>query len=91
MPPMDETLRQNLIIVARILGRCILVGFAIALIWFGAYESGVLCSLHGKLFPMSEHECALLSYGGIGIFKLFIFTFFLIPWIAIKLELRRRK
>jgi hypothetical protein len=75
--------------LARIFIRCFIVGFIFVLVWLGAYLCGLTCSL--PLFPMTQQECSIMTYAGIGLFKIFNLLFFLIPWIAIKLELRYRK
>jgi hypothetical protein len=84
---MTETLET----VARVLGRCTIIGLAVVTLWFFGYVSGLVCGVHLKMFPFTEHECALLNYGGMGILKMLVLTFFLFPWIALRLELRRRR
>jgi len=85
-PVQDEALRT----FSRILGTCILIGFGLSTLWFVAYEGGLVCAIHPRLFPMTDQECTLLTYGGIGIFKMLVLVLFVAPWIAIRLELRRR-
>lgn len=76
-------------VVARILGWSTLFGMALALVWFSLYASGLLCSL--PLFDLTPHECGVITYGGIGLLKLIVYTLFLVPWLAIRLELRRQR
>ena len=81
-------MKENLEIIARILGFCTVFGVILVLVWFGLYSTGFLCSF--LMFDLNQHECGVMTYGGIGLMKLMIYTFFLVPWIAIKLEIRRQ-
>ena len=83
----DESLR----LASRLLGRCILIGFALSTLWYLAYAGGLVCAIHPRLFPMTEQECVLLTYGGIGLFKMLVLILFVAPWLAIRLELKRRR
>jgi bacteriorhodopsin len=81
-------MKANLEIIARILGFSTVFGVLLVLIWLGLYSTGFLCSF--QMFGLTQHECGVMTYGGIGLMKLVIYTFFLVPWIAIKLEIRRQ-
>lgn len=81
----------NLESAARILGRSAIIGLVIVSVWYAGYMGGLVCGIHGKWFGLDEHECSLLSYGGMGILKMLVLTFFVFPWMAIKLELIRQK
>ena len=81
----------DLEVLARILGRCTLFALALVLVWFGLDVSGLACRISTAMFDVSAHECALLNYGGIGLLKLLTYAFLLGPWIAIRLEIRRRR
>ena len=75
---------------SRILGRCIVMYIALALLWFALYLVGGVCSL-GKMLDITEHECAVITYGGIGLLKILGLVFFVFPWFAIQGELRNRR
>jgi hypothetical protein len=49
----------------------------------------IIDEIHGKMFGLSAHELDLIIYCWFGLFKLFVFIFFLFPWIGIKLVLRK--
>jgi bacteriorhodopsin len=81
-------MKTNLEITARILGFSTIFGIVLILIWLGLYLTGFVCSF--EMFNLTQHECAVASYCGIGLLKLVVYTFFLIPWLAIRLEIRRQ-
>lgn len=80
----------NLETLARIWGRCTVISYVVLLIWFGAHITGFLCDMYGPMFDLTPHECAVVNYGGIGLMKILVLVFFLFPWCAMRLELRRR-
>ena len=82
-------MKTNLEVIGRILGVSTLFGMALALVWYGAFVSGLACRF--QQFGLTQHECEVATYGGIGLVKLLTYTLFLGPWVAIKLELRRHK
>jgi hypothetical protein len=83
-------LMENL---AGILIRCFCLAYALLLIWF------VFCLVGGdwgynltsQWFKVSKHEYELVCYYGIAFMKICVLTFFFIPYIAIKLVLRKNK
>ena len=77
--------------ISQILGLCILFGIAFLLIWFGAFLWGSeLIYRQGQWFGLTPHECQLVAYGGMGFAKILILVFFLFPYLAIRLVLRKR-
>ena len=79
--------------LARILLRCFVLGFLLLLIWTGAFvfAGNVIHNLHGKMFGLSEHDLNVIHYCGIAFVKLCVFLFFLFPYIAVRMVLRKRK
>jgi hypothetical protein len=77
--------------IAQVLLRCTVLGFGLLLLWFGAYLliGDLIYQLHGNMFGLSQHELDVIHYCGMGLVKLFVFVFFLFPWIAIKLVLSK--
>ena len=77
--------------LAKILLRCFVLGFLLLLIWVGAFvlARDVIHNLHGQMFGLSAHELDIIHYCGIALVKLCVFLFFLFPWIAIRLVLRK--
>lgn len=79
--------------VAKVLGKCVILGFVLLLIWAGAFflARNVFYGLHGSMFELSPHELDLIHYCGIAFTKLCVLLFFLFPWASIRLVLRTRR
>ena len=78
-------------VIAAILFRCVVFGFALLVIWFGLFllASNVVFGLHGSMFGLSPHELSVIHYSGMVCLKLVVISFFFFPWAAIKLMLRK--
>ncbi len=78
--------------LATILGGAFLINYAILILWFLI----MLCApdwffgLNAKLFALNRHEVELINYGAMSFMKLINLVFFLSPYLAIKLMLRRK-
>lgn len=83
-------LMENL---AGIFIRCFFLTYALLLLWFVFYlfvgDWGY--NLTTQWFKVSKHEYDLLSYCGIAFVKICVLIFFLAPYIAIKLVVRKNK
>ncbi len=88
---MNEQSYHSLRMVSGILLRCWVLGFAMLLICFVAIEllRKPIYNLHGAMFGLGTHELDLIVYCAVGLMKLAVVTLFFIPWLAIKLSLRR--
>jgi len=77
--------------LAKVLIRCGMIGILLLVFAFVVFmlTGEIIDRLHGKLFGLSAHELNLIIYCWLGLLKLFVFTFFLFPWIAIRLVLRK--
>jgi hypothetical protein len=86
-------LNELLDAVSGILWRCFLIGIVFISIWFGVFKwgTGLVYRQGQQWFGLSPHECALVAYCGLGLAKVFTYLFFLAPWIAIRLVLRKRR
>ena len=84
-------LNEKLEVASRILLRCAVLGILFLLIWaavyFGARD---FFYAQGQWFNLTPHECDLIHYGGMGLVKIFILIFFLVPSIAIRMVVRKR-
>jgi hypothetical protein len=87
----DEVL-NGLDVVAEILLRCFLFSLALLIVWFMSYVVGGdwIYSIHSKWFILSKHEFVLMNYYGMALVKLCAIVFFLLPYGAIKLMLRKK-
>ena len=83
---------SDLEILSNILIRCFFIGVVFITFWFIFFllggEAGHM--IHSKLFQISRHEYDLLNYCGMAFVKICNFLFFLFPYIAIRMVLRRR-
>jgi hypothetical protein len=78
--------------ISKILLRCVVLGFLLLLLWFGAclLPGDLFYELQIRLFDLTRHELSLIQYCGIALVKTCVLLFFLFPYIAIRLVLRRR-
>jgi len=79
-------------ILGKTLLRCWIIGFLMMLLSLVVFmlTGEVIYSIHGKMFGLSPHELDLIMYCGLGLFKVFVLIFFLLPWVSVKLVLRSR-
>ena len=78
--------------LAKILLRCFVMGYVLLLVWFivSFFGGGLIYGIGGKLFGLTPHEVDLINYCGMAFVKCAVILFFLIPYIAIRLVLRKR-
>lgn len=72
-------------------GCCTIFGFILLYTWFAAFAlpGNLVCSLSFRLFEITQHECAVINYAGIALLKLIVLVFFLFPWLALRILLRK--
>ncbi len=90
---MQEFTREFYGTLVKVLLRCWIFGSALLVIWFGAawLLGDIIHQLHGPMFGITKHELDVMFYGGMGILKLFVFVFFFIPWLSIRLVLNKMR
>lgn len=73
-------------VLSRILLACTLINYGVLVLWFALFvlARDLLRRLHGRWFRLSEPVFDAVHYGGMGIYKLLIFMFCLVPWIALQ-------
>jgi hypothetical protein len=83
--------RDLLDAVAKVLLRCTLFGFLLLLFWFAAVmlAGDLVYRVHGGMFDLHRHELSVIHYCGMGLVKLVVGMFFFIPWVSIRLVLRK--
>ena len=79
--------------LAKVLLRCFVLGVLLLLISFGVFlvADDWAHGFHAKWFDVSKHEFDLMYYYGMIYVKICVILFFLIPYIAIRMVLRKRK
>lgn len=83
-------LMENL---AGIFIRCFFLTFALLILWFVLFlaaDDWGYC-IQSYWFELNRYEYDLLNYYGMAFVKMCAFIFFLFPYIAIKLVLRKNK
>ena len=88
---MSTQITEWLEVVAKILLRCWIIGFLLILFSLVVFmlTGEIIDEIHGKMFGLSPHELDLIMYCGLGLFKVFVLIFFLLPWSSIRLILRK--
>lgn len=89
---MTTHISETLEVVAKILLRCWMFGLLLLFIWFGFFMVApkVIYDLHGRLFDLTPHELNIIHYSGMAFVKLVVICFFFLPWVAIRLVLKRQ-
>ena len=82
-------LKNFLEITAKILIRCFILNLAVIILWFFFSSCQWGYEFSSRLFDITKHEFALINYGGIAFAKLCNIMFFLFPYVATRLVLRR--
>jgi hypothetical protein len=78
--------------IARVLITCFGIGILFLAIWtvlvMGLPDRA--WQIHAKLFDLSREQVALVHYAGLVITKAGVFALFLLPYLGIRLALRKR-
>jgi Family of unknown function (DUF6868) len=79
--------------IAKVLLRCVVFGILLLLLWMGVYllAGDLVYRINGPLFGLTQHEMNLMHFYGIAIVKCCVLLFFLSPYLAIRLVLRKSK
>lgn len=44
---------------------------------------GFICKMHGKMFGINEDKISVILYSYLGVYKIFVITFNIVPYIAL--------
>ena len=88
---MSDSTKELLETTKDVLLRCWIFGFVLLFIWLGAtlLMGNLIHDLHGSMFGLTKHELDLIFYCLTGILKLIVIACFFIPWLSIKLVLKK--
>jgi len=77
--------------LAQVLIRCFLAGAILLMIWFIAFLAlgDSMYALHTKWFGISRTQFELVNYSAMAATKISILVLFLIPYICIRLVLKK--
>jgi hypothetical protein len=83
--------RELFDMLAKVLLRCFVMGYCVLLLWAGVFLVGgyLTYDIAARLFGLSPHEVDMVNYCGMAFVKLIVILFFLIPYLAIRLVLRK--
>ena len=45
----------------------------------------VMCKMHGKMFGLKDDQVGMVAYGYLGMFKILVIVFNIVPYIALQL------
>jgi hypothetical protein len=73
--------------LANFLAWCTIIDYSLLMLWFSAFTIGHdwLHLMHGKWFDLTKEQFDIVNYGGMALFKLFIFLFNLVPYLALRI------
>ena len=74
-------------ILRSVLGWCTLINFGLLLWWFLfiAFAHDFVYRMHSKWFTVSKDHFNAIHYAGITFFKITVFVFNLVPYIALRI------
>ena len=78
--------------VSRVLIRCFVIVVIGLLLWGGMIllAGDWVYGVHSTVFPMTQDQFYAIHYTLIALTKIFIFLFFLVPYVSIKLVLLKK-
>ena len=84
----DETLE----VISQVLIRCVIIGIAVLLIWWGALAlaGDLVYSVHSKMTTVSRPHFNTIHYAGMLTTKAGVSLLFFFPYIAIRLVINKR-
>ena len=73
--------------IMAMLGWCTLINFALLMWWFlfAVVAHDWTYRVHTKWFKISPEQFNAIHYGGMGIFKLIVIVFNLVPYLALRI------
>ena len=88
----SESIEVTLDYVARVLIRSFLLGYIFVIIWFLLFLFGFdgLYRMQSHWFEISRTGFHIVNYCGIGLAKLILIVFFLLPYLSIRWVLRKK-
>jgi hypothetical protein len=92
MPEPKDT-NELLDAVAKVLLRCIVFGFLLLLLWAAVHllARSLMYRLAGNVLGLTPHDIDVIQFAGIVFTKVCVLLFFVFPYLAIQLVLRKRK
>ena len=78
---------------AQVLARCLIGGIILLLLWSAVYLAAPdwLYAVNSKWFSVTREQFVMVNFCGIAALKLFVYVVFLIPYISVRLVLRKNR
>ena len=88
---MSDQTTDQLNAVAKVLLWCWVFGLAVLLFWWGSITlaGDLTLGVHGDMFGLTRPQLNVIHYCGILLTKLVVGVFFFIPWLSIRLVLKK--
>ena len=79
--------------VAGVCIRCFVLSICLLLLWFVFYlvAGNWVYTIHSRWFEIDRYSFDMMNYHWMGTVKIVSFLFFLLPFVSIKLILRKKK
>jgi len=79
-------------VIGKVLIRCFVMVLLVLLVWWGALvlAGDLTYSVHSRFIPISRVHFNVIHYAGIALMKTMAFVVFLAPYIAIRLEIKKK-
>ncbi len=87
-----ETVRYLLDRLSWVFLWCFVLTLALLLLWFAVFmlAGGWVYALHAEFFDLDWYDINQIFYAGMAALKIVAFVFFLFPFIAIRLVIRKK-
>jgi Family of unknown function (DUF6868) len=74
-------------ILTRFLAWCLVINYGILILWFLVFvlARDWIYGLHRKWYPISPEQFNAINYAGIAFYKILVFVFVLVPYIALRI------
>lgn len=72
--------------LTHVLGWCSLINYTLLLLWFLIFSLAHdwLFRMHSRWFVLTVGQFDVINYAGIGLYKLLVFVFNLVPYLALR-------
>jgi hypothetical protein len=79
--------------ISEFLLNCVIISISLLLFWLVMHLLTVdfAYEIHSKWFDISKKEYEVMNYYGMAFMKIFMFIVFIIPYISIRLLIRKRE
>ncbi len=86
----NENSKEQLELISGVLIKAFAAGLIILVVWviFSIFGAEAAFKIHEEMFGIAAEKLMVINYAGMGLFKLFLFSFFLLPYIGIRWKIK---